>query len=49
MLVGRGYTISAQIESKMKLNINSGAGYNSGVYKIRFDDGEEICYMSPGG
>lgn len=49
MLVGRGYTVSAQIESKMKLNINSGAGSNYGVYRIKFNDGEEICYMSPSG
>ncbi len=34
----------------MKLNINSGTGYNAGVYKVRYDrDGEEVCYMSPSG
>ena len=39
MLDGRGYRISAQIESKMKLNINSGTGSNSGVYRIKYEDG----------
>lgn len=33
----------------MKLNINSGTGSNCGVYRIRFDEDEEICYMSPSG
>lgn len=42
--------MSSQIESKMKLNINSGTGYNAGVYRIKYDKtGEEICYMSPSG
>jgi len=49
MLVGRGYRVSAQIESKMKLNINSGTGSNSGVYRIKYNDGEEICYICPSG
>jgi len=40
MMVGRGYMVSAQIESKMKLNINSGTGSNAGVYRIRYEDGE---------
>ncbi len=37
MLMGRGYRVTAQIESKMKLNINSGTGYNAGVYRVKYD------------
>ncbi len=49
MFYGRGYRISAQIESKMKLNINSGTGSNSGVYRVKYENGEEICYVCPSG
>jgi hypothetical protein len=29
--------------------MNSGCGINEGVFKIKFDDGVEICYVTPGG
>lgn len=29
--------------------MNSGCGTNDGVYKVTFDDGDEICFMTPGG
>ena len=29
--------------------MNSGCGTNDGVFKIKFDDGMEVCYMTPGG
>ena len=27
--------------------MNSGSGINEGVYKINFEDGTEICFMTP--
>jgi hypothetical protein len=27
--------------------MNSGSGVNEGVYKVLFDDGTEICFISP--
>jgi hypothetical protein len=33
----------------MKLNINNGTGSNSGVYRVKYDNGEEICYVCPSG
>lgn len=29
--------------------MNSGCGTNDGVFKIKFEDGMEICYITPGG
>ena len=29
--------------------MNSGCGINDGVYRVRFDDGEEMCFILPGG
>jgi hypothetical protein len=29
--------------------MNSGTGTNDGIYRIRFTDGMEICFISPGG
>jgi hypothetical protein len=29
--------------------MNSGCGTNEGIYKILFDDGVEICFITPGG
>ena len=29
--------------------MNSGCGTNDGIFKINFDDGTEICFMTPGG
>lgn len=29
--------------------MNSGCGTNDGIFKVKFDDGMEICYITPGG
>ena len=29
--------------------MNSGTGINDGIYKVKFRDGMEICFMTPGG
>ena len=29
--------------------MNSGCGINDGIYRVRFDDGEEYCFILPGG
>ena len=29
--------------------MNSGCGTNEGIFRIQFDDGMEICYITPGG
>jgi hypothetical protein len=31
------------------VHVNSGCGINDGVFKIEFDDGMEVCYITPGG
>ena len=46
---GKGWVILAQLESKVSLGVNSGTGTNDGVYRVRFLDGTEICFMAPGG
>lgn len=37
------------LESKVELHMNSGCGLTDGVYRIEFDDGTDICFISPGG
>ena len=39
----------AQLESKVELHMNSGCGINDGIYRVKFDDGEEMCFILPGG
>ena len=29
--------------------MNSGTGYNDGIYRVTFDDGLQICFITPGG
>lgn len=29
--------------------MNSGCGINDGIFRVKFDDGIEVCYMTPGG
>jgi hypothetical protein len=29
--------------------MNSGCGTNDGIFRVRFDDGEEVCFITPGG
>lgn len=29
--------------------MNSGCGINDGIFRIRYDDGKEFCYTTPGG
>ena len=29
--------------------MNSGCGTNDGIFRIKFDDGMEGCYITPGG
>lgn len=29
--------------------MNSGTGTNDGVYRVKFDDDMEICFITPGG
>ena len=29
--------------------MNSGTGSNEGIYRVKFEDNDEICFMSPGG
>jgi len=29
--------------------MNSGCGLTDGVYRIEFDDGTDICFITPGG
>ena len=29
--------------------MNSGTGLNDGIYRVRFKDGMEVCYVTPGG
>lgn len=29
--------------------MNSGCGTNEGIFRIKFDDGMEGCYITPGG
>ena len=36
--IGRGYTVQANIESKIFIHLNSGDGFNLGFYKVKFDD-----------
>lgn len=36
---GRGYEITAQVESKVELHMNSGCGTNEGIFRVKFDDG----------
>lgn len=43
------YLIKGQLQSKVELHMNSGCGTNDGIYKVLFDDGTEICFMTPGG
>lgn len=31
------------------MSLNSGTGINDGIYRVQFDDGVEICFVSPGG
>ena len=38
-----------QVESKINLGVNSGTGFNEGIYRVKFHDGMEICFMTPGG
>lgn len=33
----------------MSLGMNSGTGTNDGIYRVRFVDGMEVCFISPGG
>lgn len=33
----------------MSLAVNSGTGTNDGIFKVKFDDGIEICFICPGG
>jgi hypothetical protein len=46
---GRGFRITAQLESKMELHMNSGCGTNDGVFQVHFEDGVEVCFVTPGG
>lgn len=48
-MIGRGYTISGQFESKAEVHMNSGTGTNDGIFRIYFDDGTKLCFCSPGG
>lgn len=41
--------MTAQLESKVELHMNSGCGTNEGVFRIKFEDGMEACYITPGG
>ena len=47
--VGRGYTISASLESRAEIFINSGTGCTDGVYKIVFEDGTDFNFITPKG
>lgn len=29
--------------------MNSGTGTNDGIYRVKFDDDVEICFITPGG
>ena len=29
--------------------MNSGCGINDGIYRVQFEDGEEMCFILPGG
>jgi hypothetical protein len=56
MFIGRGYRVTCnlisyegQLESKVELHMNSGCGTNEGIYRVTFDDGTEVCFMTPGG
>lgn len=31
------------------MGVNSGTGTNDGVYRVRFPDHTEVCFMTPGG
>jgi hypothetical protein len=33
----------------MSLGVNSGTGINEGVFKVKFTDGTEVCFGTPGG
>jgi hypothetical protein len=35
-----------QLESKVNMHMNSADGINDGIYKILFDDGVEVCYLT---
>jgi hypothetical protein len=48
-MVGRGYRIHANLESKVEIHLNSGNGINLGFYHIVFDNGEEVCFQTPPG
>lgn len=41
--------MTAQLESKVELHMNSGCGTNDGIFRIQFDDGLIGCYVTPGG
>ena len=41
--------IKAQLESKVDLGVNSGCGINDGIYRVSFDDGTDVCFITPGG
>jgi hypothetical protein len=44
-----GFLNVAQLESKISVGVNSGTGTNDGVYRVRFDDEMEVCFITPGG
>lgn len=29
--------------------MNSGCGTNDGIYKVNFENGSEVCFITPGG
>lgn len=33
----------------MSLGVNSGTGINEGVFRVKFTDGTEVCFGTPGG
>lgn len=33
----------------MSLGLNSGTGTNDGIYRVKFTDGMEICFITSGG
>ena len=31
------------------MGVNSGTGTNDGIYRVRFSDNMEVCFITPGG
>lgn len=46
-MVGRGYKIHANFETKVAIHMNSADGINEGFCNIVFDDGQKVIFQTP--